>query len=165
MKIHTNLRTLDTPQTNKKGTPLKNLIGQDIYTTYLDLSKRDEILLKQFMHENIVTIISSISILGRNEFEAGTGVSLNRKKQIDDEPKAYSWVERAEFVYNRTKDSERSQLTMGIIDMYNHVVGSTHRKINTNEFLEDIRVSVNEDDTPIMALTARKPDPSTYTLR
>lgn len=140
MKINCSIRRLNSPQTNYKGNSMRNIAGQDVYTEYLDMTKAQELTTKKFMFDNIQDIIGVIEAIGAGEFQELTKIQMQKRKQIDNEPKPYNWIQRAEVVLKRIHTSD--QLTTGIIDMYNHVVGATYRVSQSNDFLDNIRITI-----------------------
>lgn len=126
MRITARLRTLDTPQTDRNGNPLKGRNGSPLYTQYVQCSDMKQIQMKEHMRKELTKLAKAIEELGEPMFEAGCGVSLHTKFRNNEEPKPYSYLDRLEMVYKRSLDPKK-QVTMGIIDMFNSVIKDTYK--------------------------------------
>lgn len=137
MRITARLRTLDTPQTDRYGKPLKGRNGSPLYTQYVQCSDMKQIQMKEHMRKELTKLVRAIEELGEPIFEAGANLDLHIKERNNEEPKPYSYMERLEMVYKRSLETNK-QVTMGIIDMYNYVIKKTYKGLgcDLNEISE-----------------------------
>lgn len=143
MKLVCRTARLATPQTTQRGAVRKNINGEPIYTEYLRLSADRE----QDVRQHMRYFIDIISDFSDEEFSILTDkVDISEKTQIDNEPKAYSFLERLDFVLKRLESTD--DLTTGIIDMYNHVIGKTMNALDFEPFsIESARIKIEDPDT------------------
>jgi len=149
MRITAKLRTLDTPQMNKNGTAKKNQWGHDLYTKYVQCSDMKQIQLKEHMRQELFKIKKAIEDLGDDFFMAATGIDLHEKKQINDEPIKYTYMERLNMVYDRSLELTK-QPTMGIIDMFNECIKKVYKGLGA-DITEIAERTIVIDDPDIAA--------------
>ena len=156
MKLTVNTRKLSTPQTTANGKVRTNIENMPIYTTYLKLTPYQLAALKEHM-QRYIQIISNFS--DEEVAVLTNSIELAAKSQIDNEPRAYSYLERLQIVLDRLEKMD--DMTTGIIDMYNHVVCKTLRVLNFDA------VSINkariEIEDPVVGLMRGKLDPNLFT--
>lgn len=147
MKIACKTRKFDTPQTTIKGKILKNIEGEPVYTEYLVLSSNKYQDVCHHMRKELNKVLEAIEAVGVSEFENITGIKLNQKSQIDNEPVPYTFMERVDMVYARINDKGKD-ITSGIVDQFNHVVGKTQRAIGSdNAYIEKCRINIVDPDS------------------
>jgi hypothetical protein len=144
MKFVANQKKLNTPQKTASGKTRVNIAGEPIYTTYLGMVPSEELKLRMKMRKEVDIVFAAQKQMNKMDFCMALGFNTLSKKQIDNEPKAYNWEQRLAIVDERLKDNGK-QLTMGIIDMYNNVVGSMYRGLGyDNDTLNKKRIDIAE---------------------
>lgn len=142
MKITGKIRKLATPQTNYKGEVKTNIVGNPIYTEYVDMAPKDEATLRLRMKKELNRIIAAKHNIGDAVFENATGINASHKKQINNDPAPRSWNDRIKTVESRLQDCT-TNITTGIIDDYNNIVGSVYNRLGySNDFIEEVRVEI-----------------------
>lgn len=142
MKLVAETRRLKTPQSSVSGRVRKNINGEPVYTEYLKLTPTKRFDTVQHMRR----YIDNISNFNDYQFEIlASKIDFEAKTQIDNEPVAYTFLQRLEIVIERLQSD--NDLTMGIIDMYNHVVCKTLRALEfpANE-LEKARIVIEDPE-------------------
>lgn len=149
MKISARVRTLETPQTNSRtGKIQKDIEGTPVYTQYLVLTTDQHYQMVRHMKEYIDRIVDAITEFGVDEFAVLSGVDYNTRKQINSEPRAYSWADRLQMVIDRLNDKSGKDFTVGIVDAYNQVVGAVYRQNDsTPQYIEHVRIEIIHPDT------------------
>ena len=142
MKLTTETRRLKTPQETRGGKVRKNIAGEPVFTEYLKLTPSQYQDLKQHMKQ----YINVISNFDDSQFGIlNDRIDLTEKTQIDNEPIAYSYLERLQIVLDRLDTND--DMTTGVIDMYNHVVCKTLRALDFPQSeIEDARVTIEDPE-------------------
>lgn len=145
MKTTARIRRLDTPQTTRNGNPLLNKMGEPVYTQYLHVTPEKRLQIIKHMETWLDRIAEALQEMGVEGFAQGAGIDPDMRSQINDEPRAYSWIERFELVYDRIKNNRHKDLTTGIIDMYNNVTGTVYLHSGfPNDMLDLIRIELED---------------------
>lgn len=145
MKLTARIRKLPTPLTNRHGRPLTNAAGEPLHTQYIEVSADKHFALIRHMRNWMDKIALGMTEMGIEDFAEGAGIDVDMRSQINNEPRAYSWIERFEIVYERLQDNHSKQMSTGIIDMYNMVVCSVYLHSGfPNDLLEYIRVDLED---------------------
>ena len=157
MKIVCDTRQLQTPQTTTRGRVRKNVNGDPVYTTYLNLSARQYQDLKQHMRRYIDTI----SNFNDEEFDLiAQRIDFEERTQIDNEPAPYNFLQRLKFVLDRLDRTD--DMTTGVVDMYNHVVCRTLRALDFP--VHSIQRARVEIEDPVLRQMRNQLDPELFSL-
>lgn len=143
MRITANLRTRPTPQTDRLGRALTDITGEPVYTRYLSIGADRRFQIQQHMRLYLEPLARAMREMGIDDFASGAGIDLQRSRQIDHEPRSYTWLDRFEMVYERLTQLAHQDLTQGIIDQYNSITGEFYRNMGAPaDQLEHIRIQV-----------------------